>query len=75
MKNYLLKCWDRSLPHDIWEDLTIFGRITLWIPLVILCYMLVLPILIVGLPMVYVFTVWDRVNAKSPPIFFKDHKD
>jgi len=62
--------WGESLARSIWCDLTIFGRLTIWVPCWLLCWaviVLVLPIIPVVMCISFLS---DKISWRLPPIFF-----
>ena len=68
---FLRQQWNDSLAKSIWEDLTLLGRCTIWLPIWLLCW-LSLPIM---LPIVAIvaaaFWVVDRPLTAIGKAFFK----
>ncbi len=78
IKQFFKDQWRESLARSIWVDLTVFGRITIWIPMWLLCLCamaVIVPVLLlaVGFEWIYDRTL-GRLFGKIPglpPIFFK----
>lgn len=71
IKKYLSEAWRESLAKSIWDDLTPFGRVTIWLPLWLLCW-LALPVLLLTAGIAIPFCwLLDRI-PKAPSIFFRD---
>lgn len=72
MKKWLYKQWRASLAKSIWDDLTILGRATIWVPLWLLCWV-TLPIILLGALIVFsIMRLLGRLPTKKiPPILFK----
>lgn len=65
----LVSHWRQSLAKIIWDDLTPFGRATIWVPLWLWCWML-MPLYFLCAVVLFVwFKLYDRC-PKLPPIFF-----
>ena len=68
---WLRSQWRMSLAKSIWDDLTLIGRILLWVPLWLLCW-LVLPFLAIGLCVALPITaLLDWPLKKLHSIFFQ----
>ena len=59
---WLHEQWRQSFARAIWEDLTPFGRLTIWIPMWIICW-LMLPF---TLPLFLLFAGLDKLTT---PVF------
>jgi hypothetical protein len=68
---WLRSQWTDSLAKSIWDDMTPFGRLTIWLPLWLLCYVS----LAISLPILFIiFLVYKIVDFlkldRIPKIFF-----
>ena len=70
MKAWIRKEWRASLARSIWDDLTPFGRVIVWIPLWLLCWLTLPIILIIGIPLYFILRLFDDL-PKFKPIIFK----
>jgi len=71
VRRYLRAQWRNSLAWSIWDDLTPFGRLTIWLPIWLLCW-LTIPAILVGAG-IAIPAIWAAERLpKLPNIFFRD---
>ena len=71
IRKYLKNQWNESLAYSIWVDLTPFGRITIWVPIWLFCWITLPLIFIIGYPMFLIAMLLQKMKFKLPPVFFK----